>query len=150
VPGYTLSDGVTLKNKLGAHDPDELEHLEAGYVAARYNEIDAGSGPSGQFDAEHLKAIHHHLFQDVYEWAGRTRDDRVALSDGAIATEPLLSKVEGQPFLIGPAISAALDDIATRLCDADYLRGLPRVLRDNLDENGGSNQSLKRRPVAKV
>jgi len=37
-----------------------------------------------------------------------------------------LSKVEGQPFLIGPAIPAALDDIATRLRDADYLRGLPR------------------------
>jgi cell filamentation protein len=126
VPGYTLSDGVTLKNKLGANDPDELERLEAAYVAARYNEIDAGSGPSGQFDAEHLKAIHHHLFQDIYEWAGRTRDERVALSDGAIATEPLLSKVEGQPFLIGPAIPAALDDIATRLRDADYLRGLPR------------------------
>jgi hypothetical protein len=25
-----------------------------------------------------------------------------------------------------------------------------RVLRDNLDENGGGNQSLKRRPAAKV
>jgi len=25
-----------------------------------------------------------------------------------------------------------------------------KLLRDNLDENGGSNQSLKRRPVAKV
>ncbi len=24
------------------------------------------------FDAEHLKAIHRHLFQDVYEWAGST------------------------------------------------------------------------------
>jgi hypothetical protein len=95
-------------------------------VAARYTEIKAGSGRSGQFDAKHLKAIHHHLFQDVYEWAGRTRDERVALSDGAIATEPLLSKVDRQPFLTGPAIPAALDDIATRLRDADYLRGLPR------------------------
>jgi cell filamentation protein len=126
VPGYTLIDGVTLKNKLGANDPDELERLEASYVAARYNEIDAGAGPSGQFDAEHIKAIHQHLFQDVYEWAGRTRDERVALSDGTIATEPILSKVDGQPFLIGPAIPTALDDIGAKLRDADYLHGLPR------------------------
>ena len=38
--------------------------------------------------------------------------------------------------------------------EARYLRGMfafgHSVLRDNLDENGGSNQSLKRRPVAKV
>jgi cell filamentation protein len=126
VPGYTLLDGVTLKNKLGATGPDELERLEAGYVAARYNEIDAGAGPSGQFDAEHIKAIHQHLFQDVYEWAGRTRDERVALSDGSVATEPILSKVDGQPFLIGPAIPTALDDIGAKLRDADYLRGLHR------------------------
>jgi hypothetical protein len=26
----------------------------------------------------------------------------------------------------------------------------PNLLRDNLDENGGGNQSLKRRPAAKV
>jgi hypothetical protein len=27
---------------------------------------------------------------------------------------------------------------------------LHKLLRDNLDENGGGNQSLKRRPAAKV
>jgi cell filamentation protein len=126
VPGYTLSDGVTLKNKVGANDPDKLDRLEAAYVLARYSEIDAGFGPKGQFDAEHLKAIHQYLFQDVYEWAGHTRDERVTLSDGTVATEPMLSKAEGQPFLIGPAIPAALDDIGAKLRDANYLRGLPR------------------------
>ena len=30
------------------------------------------------------------------------------------------------------------------------LVGMAKVLRDNLDENGGGNQSLKRRPAAKV
>jgi fido (protein-threonine AMPylation protein) len=51
-----------------------------------------GQGPKGEFDTAYLKAIHRHLFQDVYEWAGRTRDDRVMLSDGTIASEPVLRK----------------------------------------------------------
>jgi cell filamentation protein len=126
VPGYTLSDGITVKNKLAATSQEELERLEVEYVVPRFLEIELGSGPKGRFDAEHLKAIHRHLFQDVYEWAGHMRDERVALSDGTVATEPILSKVDGQPFLIDPAIPAALDHIGTKLRDSGYLRGLPR------------------------
>nr|WP_272874434.1 Fic family protein [Pseudaestuariivita rosea] len=29
--------------------------------------------PGGNFDAGHIKSIHKHLFQDVYEWAGQYR-----------------------------------------------------------------------------
>jgi len=36
----------------------------------------------------------------------------------------------------------------TRMREGSY--EIRALLRDNLDENGGSNQSLKRRPVAKV
>jgi cell filamentation protein len=28
---------------------------------------------NGDFDFEHLKRIHHHLFQDLYDWAGQVR-----------------------------------------------------------------------------
>ena len=126
MPGYTLSDGLTLKNKLGATSHLQLEALETEPVRQRLFEIEMGGGPTGNFDAERLKAIQRYLFQDVYEWAGHTRDERVSLTDGVIATEPLLKKPEGQPFLIGPAIPAALDDIGTKLSAADYLRNLPR------------------------
>jgi cell filamentation protein len=34
--------------------------------------------PSGDFDVAHYRAIHRHLFQDVYEWAGETRTVRTA------------------------------------------------------------------------
>ena len=30
------------------------------------------------FDFQHLKAIHKHLFQDVYEWAGQVREVNVS------------------------------------------------------------------------
>ena len=105
---------------------DELEKSEARYVLARNAEIMSGNGPVGQFDAAHLKAIHRRLFQDVYEWAGHTRDERVALSDGTIATEPFLRKADGKPFMTGPLIAGALENIAARLRAANHLRDLHR------------------------
>jgi cell filamentation protein len=124
VSNYTLPDGITVKNKLGATSHEELERIEADYVIPRRIEIELGFGPKGNFDAAHLKALHRHLFQDVFEWAGHTRDEPVALSDGTIATEPTMRKAGAQPFLIGPAIPAALDDIGAKLRQADYLRDL--------------------------
>ena len=121
MPGYTLPDGLTLKNKLGATNYEELEAAETDFVARRLLQIRMGRGPKGNFDVEHLKAIHRHLFQDFYEWAGRTRDERVKLSDGTIATEPVLRKIDGKPFMEGPRIAEGLDSIAQRLAAEHYL-----------------------------
>jgi cell filamentation protein, protein adenylyltransferase len=126
VPNYTYRGTDTVKNKLGASTHEELEQREADIVFGRATEIGLGEGPQGQFDADHLRAIHRHLFQDVYEWAGRTRDEEVRLSDRSIASEPVMRKADGSAFMLGPLIPAALDDIASRLRDAGYLRGLTR------------------------
>jgi hypothetical protein len=76
VPNYTYPDkpDAAVKNRLGAATHDELEEREAEFVFSRDAEIMDGHGPTGQFDAAHLKAIHRHLFQDVYEWAGVPQD----------------------------------------------------------------------------
>jgi cell filamentation protein len=126
VPGYTLDDGVTVKNKLGVINHNDLEALESDYVGNRLLQFELGHGPSGHFDAAHLKAIHRHLFQDVFEWAGHTRDEKVMLSDGTVATEPLLRKADGNPFLAGPLIPKALERITGMLRKFNYLRGLAR------------------------
>src|SRR5664280_1289053 len=91
---YPRSD--TVKNLFGITNYDDFERIEAAIVTARYAEIIAGHGPQDKFDADHIKALHRHLFQDIYQWAGRTRDERVALSDGTIACEPNLRKADGQ------------------------------------------------------
>jgi len=128
MPNYTYSDDrdAAVKNKLGAKTHEDLEKREARLVFSRDAEIIADGFPTGTFDAKHLKAIHRHLFQDVYEWAGHTRDEKVRLSDGTVASEPLLRKVDGSPFMVGAHIAGALDAIADRLRAANYLRGLPR------------------------
>src|ERR1700739_1550463 len=101
MPNYVYPGTDTVKNKLDAKNLDELERLEGPLVRARRILIDSGQGPAGQFDAEHLKAIHRFLFQDVFEWAGHTRDERVRLSDGTTATEPMMQKLGGTSFLPG-------------------------------------------------
>lgn len=123
---YTYRGTHTVKNTFGVTDYDEFERIEAAIVKARYTEIAAGSGPTGQFDGGLIKAFHRHLFQDVYEWAGRTRDERVALSDGTVATMPTMRKAEGKLFTVGPAIPVALDVIGEKLRARNYLHSLRR------------------------
>ncbi|WP_259177873.1 Fic family protein [Mycetocola sp. BIGb0189] len=68
-----------LRNLFTGHEkpfgePNEslLDLLETGATAFRLAELSIRP-VSGRFDYAHMKAIHRHLFQDVYEWAGRER-----------------------------------------------------------------------------
>jgi cell filamentation protein len=126
VPNYTYPGTQTVKNKFGTSDEGVLARLEGAFVEARQTEITLRYGPKGRFDVAHLKSLHQHLFQDVYEWAGRTRDERVNLSDGTVASQSILRKLGGKNFLIARLIPRALDRIAKSIRDADYLRGLVR------------------------
>jgi cell filamentation protein len=124
---YLYPGTNTLKNRFGERSLGELLRREASVVAVRRTEIDLGAGPQGQFDADHLKAIHRHLFQDVYEWAGHTRDERVPLSDGTTATAPEMRRGSGKEFTSGRDIPIRLRQIAGALQDANNLRGLTRA-----------------------
>jgi cell filamentation protein len=62
-------DFSVLKNKLDIRDATLLDETERGLVQSRILE----GTPSGQLDAAHVKAIHHHLFKDLYDWAGDYR-----------------------------------------------------------------------------
>lgn len=55
--------------------------------------------PDGRFDAAHFRAVHRHLFQDVYDWAGEPRTIRT-FKDGSPfcypeSFEPELAKLFG-------------------------------------------------------
>lgn len=70
---YTDPDSGVLYNKFGIQDAKELNRVEADYVAARTSQL-TQTPHSGEFGFHYLRAIHRHLFQDVYEWAGEIRD----------------------------------------------------------------------------
>lgn len=63
-----------LKNKQGYRDQAALDEFEA----AMFEERAAEPLPSGNLDYAHYRNIHHHLFQDVYDWAGEPRTVRIA------------------------------------------------------------------------
>jgi hypothetical protein len=66
---YVYPGTSILKNRLGIRKLSELDRVERQFVRERIME----GIPRGDFDLKHLQAVHHHLFQDVYEWAGQIR-----------------------------------------------------------------------------
>ena len=67
---YVYDNGV-LKNKLGITDYDKLNKAEADIGFIKLINID--SIKINYFDEETLKDIHRHIFQDIFEWAGKYR-----------------------------------------------------------------------------
>lgn len=65
-------DTQILINKAGIKNQDKLEQYEQLMFLTRSEE----DLPDGNLDYQHYKFIHHHFFQDVYEWAGQSRQIR--------------------------------------------------------------------------
>lgn len=66
----------------------------------------------GKFDALHLKALHGHIFQDVFDWAGQFRT--VNISKG------------GHLFGAAAVIAMSLHGILEKLPRENFLRSLDR------------------------
>ncbi len=103
---YTDPKTGVLRNKLGLRDAAALAFHERELVTQRIRE----SVPTGQFDLVHLKAIHRHLFQDVYEWAGETRTVEI--------------NKDGAQFQFRHYIETGMADVHRRLKAKSLLRGL--------------------------
>lgn len=63
-----------LRNLPDVRTAAELEAFEVEAVGGRSLELP----PQGAFDPAHYRALHRHLFQDVYEWAGEYRTIRTS------------------------------------------------------------------------
>lgn len=74
---YCYPGTDVLRNTAGLTSVRALEAFETAMTFARSEE----PLPNGRLSASHYRAIHHHLFQDVYAWAGRYRT--VRLNKGA-------------------------------------------------------------------
>lgn len=71
---YCYPGTDVLRNRLDLKDPGALRDFEAEMSATRAEE----PLPGGRFTISHYKAVHRHLFQDVYPWAGRFRTVRMS------------------------------------------------------------------------
>ncbi len=106
---YTYPGSTVLRNKLDLTDAAQLDRLERRLVTQR-----AAEGiPPGGFDLAHLRAIHRHLFQDVYDWAGALRTVEIAKG--------------GHQFQFRRFIETGMQDVHQRLARAAFLHGLRRA-----------------------
>ena len=71
---YCYAGTNLLKNIPGIQDQDALNAFEAISTTQRSDE----PLPHGKFSVTQYRAIHHHLFQDVYHWAGSFRTVRIS------------------------------------------------------------------------
>ena len=70
---YFIPGTNVLKNKLGITNNEELKQAEADITFTKLAEL-YDNPIAGNFDSEHLKAIHRYLFEDIYSIAGEISD----------------------------------------------------------------------------
>ena len=68
---YIIDEEGTLKNKLGITDYDILRAAVRDITASKFLNIEKTF--SSKFDIDYFKAIHKHIFEDVFDWAGEFR-----------------------------------------------------------------------------
>ncbi len=105
---YKYPNSNVLRNIPDIKDAEALEIFER---LATLKRIEEGT-PEGKLDLGHLQAIHKHLFQDVFEWAGKIR--LVDFHKG------------GQWFHPMNRIEMGMADVHKRLVKSDFLRNLNR------------------------
>lgn len=122
---YVYPGTDILRNKLDLRDARLLDHHERALVTQRARE----GIPAGQFDLAHLQAIHRHLFQDVYDWAGAIRTVDLAKGPshfqhrGYIETgmADIHRRLRAKDFLKGTSRPAFASEAATILGDVNYV-----------------------------
>jgi cell filamentation protein len=105
---YCFKGSFVLKNRAGLRDPDALEGFELEMLSIRAEE----PLPEGKFDPAHYCAVHRHLFQDVYIWAGKYRTVRTAK--------------DGNSFCYPDHIATQMDGLFEALNGAAFLPSVPR------------------------
>ena len=106
---YVYPGTHVLRNRFDIRNAEALAHAERLLVAQRIKE----GAPLGHFDLPHLQAIHHHLFQDVYDWAGEPRTIEIAKGSSH--------------FLPASRIEMGVADVHRQLSAAGFHQGLGRA-----------------------
>lgn len=86
---YTYPGTDTLRNRLGITDDKTLTEAERRLTQARGAEAARLAFP---VTADGYRALHKHLFQDLYDWAGQDRTVNIAKGGSSFAAAPYLAR----------------------------------------------------------
>ena len=141
---YCYIDSNVLINKLNIHDEQLLQKYEAKITAAKLLAL-RQKGIIGNFDAEHLNKIHTYLFEDIYPFAGKYRNENIAKGVFRFAEyeyiEPELQKLMKQLKDENYLSNLSKNELAERL--AYYLSEL-NVLHPYREGNGRTTREFIR------
>lgn len=144
---YCYTNSTVLINLLDIQDPKDLEEAEAEFTLARAQTYEP---TFSSFDLNHLKNIHHYLFQDIYSWAGQIRTVDVSKGDTRFCTwlrivpeaEKILQNLEKLP-LSTMSIDHIAPALAEHYCDLNvahpFRDGNGRAQRLFFDEFVGNH-----------
>jgi len=122
---YCYKGTSVLKNKAGLRDQAGLEGFELEMSSVRATE----PAPTGKFDPAHYRALHRHLFQDVYSWAGKYRMVRTGKGGNAFCypefieaeMQNLFGDLAHPSFSAGAPAAAFLQAVSKFLADLNAI-----------------------------
>ncbi len=122
---YCCKGTSVLRNRLGLRDQEALDAFEAEATAQRFSE----PLPIGRFGVAHYRAVHRHLFGDVFPWAGRFRRVRIAKGGSMfcypehIASEMarIFGELKAKAWLRGLSVDAFAQEAAHFLAELNAI-----------------------------
>ncbi|AQX22604.1 MULTISPECIES: BID domain-containing T4SS effector [unclassified Bartonella] len=105
-------DPYTLINKFGIQDHQKLKIKCAHQVTKELVNVHQEPIPQ-KVDQLYLKELHKRLFGNVFDWAGKTRDNPIKMSNGKIAT--MLVNDKNSPFASNEKLSKCLNELDAKL-----------------------------------
>ncbi len=105
---YSYENSEVLINYLDIHNTKDLLHYEAKITAAKSLGL-RQKGITGNFDKAHYLSIHQYLFEDIYPFAGKLREENISKGEFRFAQweyveqelDKLLQQLKRENFLEG-------------------------------------------------
>jgi len=124
---YCYPGTTVLKNRRNLRTQAALTRFETAITAQRFLE----PLPTGRLSVRHYQAVHRHLFQDVYSWAGRFRTVRITRAGNAFCypenihreSMNLFSRLRESTFLCGLSNEDFAPNAASFLATLNAIHG---------------------------
>lgn len=146
---YCYENTNVLINNLNIKNSKDLSFYEAKITAAKSLDL-RQKGITGNFDKEHFLSIHKYLFEDIYPFAGKLREENIAKGEFRFAMweyveqelDKLLENLKKEEYLA----NLSKEEMAKRL--SYYLSEL-NVLHPFREGNGRANREFIRQLALK-
>lgn len=142
---YCYNNSNVLKNKFDVRDAQKLEEIEKVIVSSKAIEL-RNEDSVGDFDINHIIKIHEILFGDIYEFAGKFRNENISKGAFRFAEwrfideqlNVLLNQLKEENYLSDLSIEELVERLAYYMAELNVLHpfreGNGRTIREFIRE----------------